>query len=99
MELKDYLGSDNKVYVHVNTDHLADGRVFPRFIIWEDGKRYKVDKIIDIRPAASLKAGGAGVRYTIRVGKRETYMFLEEGHGVNRWFMERKETNVQVNAK
>jgi hypothetical protein len=28
--------------------------------------------------------------YTICVGKRETFMFLEEDQSVDRWFMERK---------
>ena len=90
MELKEYLTNDLKVYVDVNVDHLADGSILPRFFTWEDGKSYQVDKIIDIRPAASLKAGGAGLRYTVRVKNKETYMFLEEDHGVDRWFMERK---------
>ena len=89
-ELQEYLVNDHKVYVDVNVDHSADGTLRPRSFIWEDGKRYKVDKVIDVRPAASLKAGGAGLRYTICVGKRETFMFLEEDHSVDRWFMERK---------
>ena len=33
---------------------------------------------------ASLKAGGCGIRYTIRIGARDTYLFDEDG----RWFVE-----------
>lgn len=69
----------------------VDGSIRPLSFIWEDGKSYEIDKIIDVRPAASLKAGGAGIRYTVRVKNRETYMFLEENKGVSRWFMERRE--------
>jgi len=90
MELQSYLANKFKAYVDVNVDHMADGRVLPRSIVWEDGRRYAVDRIIDIRPAVSLKAGGCGLRYTIRVGEKETCMYLEEDHGVSRWFMERK---------
>ena len=90
MELQDYLTNDKKVYVEVNVNHMADGRILPRSIVWEDGQRYIVNNIVDIRPAASLKAGGCGLRYTIKVGKREAYMFLEESRGISRWFMERK---------
>ena len=90
MELRDYLSNDYKLYVEVNTDHLPDGTVLPRSFVWENGVRYTVDKILDVRPAASLRAGGAGLRYTVRIGTRETYMFLEEDHGVDRWFMEKK---------
>lgn len=89
-ELQEYLNNDYKVYVDVNVDHSADGTLRPRSFIWEDGKRYEVERVIDVRPAASLKAGGAGLRYTVCIGKRKTYMFLEEDHSVDRWFMERK---------
>ena len=47
---------------------------------------YSVKKVLDIRPAASLKAGGAGIRYTCRINRHETFLFLEE----NRWFVEEK---------
>ena len=90
MELQNYLVNDFKVYVNVNVDHMADGKMLPRSFVWEDGRQYRVDRIIDIRPAASLKAGGAGIRYTVRAGGKETFMFLEEDNGVDRWFMERK---------
>ena len=90
MGLQDYLANDFKVYVEVNVDHFPDGRVMPRSFVWEDGKRYGIDRIVDICRAASLKAGGAGLRYTVVVGSRKTFMFLEEDHGVDRWFMERK---------
>ena len=88
--MQDYLVNDYKVYVDVNEDHKADGTILPLSFVWEDGRRYTVDKIIDVRPAASLKAGGAGLRYTVLVRQKEAYMFLEEDHDVFRWFMERK---------
>ena len=46
----------------------------------------EIDRVLDVRPAASLKAGGAGLRYTVRIGRTETYLFLEE----TRWFVERR---------
>ena len=90
MELREYLKNENKVYVEVNVDHTTDGKVLPRSFVWEDGVRYEVDRIIDVRRAASLKAGGAGTRFTVRVRNKEVFMFLEEDHGTDRWFMERK---------
>ena len=89
-DLQEYLTNDIKVYVDVNVDHLTDGTILPRWFLWEDGRRYDVDKILDIRPAASLKAGGIGMRYTVRVMNKKTFMFLEEYQGANRWFMERR---------
>ena len=85
-----YMSSDCKVYVDVNEDRLKDGRLIPLSFVWEDGRRYAIDRVIDIRPAASLRAGGVGLRYTVRVRNRETFLYLEEGGGVSKWFMERK---------
>ena len=90
MELQDYLSNDFKVYVDVNVDHFSDGRVLPRSFIWEDGNRYDIDRVVDICRAVSLKAGGSGLRFTVQVGGKKTFMFLEEDHGIDRWFMERK---------
>ena len=47
------------------------------------------DRILDIRRAASLKAGGTGIRYTCRIRGREKYLWLEE----TRWFIEAKESD------
>ena len=91
VDYKPFMTNDFKVYVDVNEDRLKDGKVIPLSFVWEDGSRYEIDRILEIRPAASLKAGGAGLRYTIRVRHRETFMFLEEDDGVSKWFMERKQ--------
>jgi hypothetical protein len=90
MDLQNYFINDYKVYVDVTEDRLKDGRLIPRSFVWEDGVRYEISRVLDIRPAASLKAGGAGMRYTIRVAHRETFLFLEEDGGIDKWFMERK---------
>jgi hypothetical protein len=91
IDYKPYMDAPCKVYVDVNEDRLKDGRLLPLSFIWEDGVRYEIDRITDVRPAASLKAGGAGLRYTIKVRNRETYIFLEENKEGAKWFMERKE--------
>ena len=73
-----------KKYVEVTARFDTDGRVFPLKILWEDGSSYFIDKVLDVRPAASLKAGGAGIRYTCRINMPEKFLFLEE----RRWFVE-----------
>ena len=78
--------SEIKVYVDVDARFVSDGRILPRAVRWKDGRWYEIDRILDVRRAASLKAGGAGVRYTVRIGRQETFLFLEE----NRWFVERR---------
>ena len=73
-----------KVYVDVTAKFVTTGDIIPLSIQWEDGRRFKIDRVLDIRPAASLKAGGAGIRYKCRIRGKETYLFLEE----NKWFVE-----------
>ena len=90
IDYRPYMESDHKVYVSVIEVRYKDGRLMPLSVIWEDEKRYKIDKVLDIRKAASLKAGGAGIRYKIRVRDRETFLFLEEDKNGAKWFMERK---------
>ena len=86
----DYMENEHKVYVDVIEKRRKDGRILPIFVLWEDGIRYKIDKILDLRRAASLKAGGVGLRYTVRVGGRETYLYLEDDKVDAKWFVERK---------
>nr|WP_267459234.1 hypothetical protein [Caproicibacter fermentans] len=75
-----------KVYVDVVAEFDSDGHIMPLAVKWEDGTRYEVDRVLDVRRAASLKAGGAGIRYTCRIMGKQACLWLEE----NRWFVEAK---------
>jgi hypothetical protein len=77
--------NDLKVYVKVEALFYPDGRLMPLAFWWEDGRRYSVDRVTEVCRAASLKAGGIGIRYTCTVLGRQTFLFYEE----DRWFMER----------
>lgn len=61
-----------------------DGTITPLAIWWAEGEIYEIDKVLDVRPAASLKAGGAGIRYTCRISHSVRFLWLEE----NKWFVE-----------
>ncbi|MDR0987102.1 MAG: hypothetical protein LBL98_05360 [Ruminococcus sp.] len=88
--MEDLLRNDYKVYVEVLEKRAKDGIITPLAFVWEDGRKYAIDGVIDIRKAASLKAGGAGLRYTVKIAGNARFMFLEEDRGVRRWFMEKK---------
>ena len=77
-----------KVYVEVFAKFEKDGNIIPISILWQDGTIYKLDKITNICVAASLKAGGSGIRYTCIIKGVQTYLFLEK----DRWFVEAKES-------
>ena len=71
-----------KCYVEVISRTTADGYTEPLYIVWDDGRRFEVDRVLDARTACSLKCGGVGVRYTVKVGGETTYLFFEDP----RWF-------------
>jgi len=75
-----------KVYVKVNADFSPEGELLPRKITWEDGRVYEIMRIVRRVRAASEKVGGGGIRYTVVVDGRESYLFRED----DKWFVEGK---------
>ena len=63
---------------------LESGSIVPMELIWDDGRCFKIDKILDKRKTSSTKGGGSGIRYTIRINGQEKYLFLDD----NIWFVE-----------
>lgn len=78
-----------KVFVEVTTKFDAEGNIMPLSLTWEDGTVYEIDRVLDVRRAASLKAGGIGIRYTVRINGLEKFLFYEQP----RWFVEAKENS------
>ena len=73
-----------RVYVKVVVQIDEAGGVRPLSVAWEDGRTFEVDRLLDVRQAASTKVGGQGIRYTCRIRGHETYLFEDNG----RWFVE-----------
>ena len=80
--------SRRKRYVEVVARFDEDGSITPLSITWEDGRTFEIDQILGHRHAASLKVGGTGMRYLIRIGNATTYLFHEDP----RWYVEEKIT-------
>lgn len=76
-----------KAYVSVNVDVDEEGCVHPRYIRWGNGLIFQIDQILYKCRAASKKVGGGGIRYTVLIRGRESYLF-QEG---SKWFVEAKE--------
>ena len=73
-----------KVYVGVLALISPEGQKKPLGIVWEDGRKFLINNILDVRRAASLKAGGAGIRYTCEIAGKVLFLFDEDG----KWFVE-----------
>ena len=50
-----------KIYVAVELTCDEAGVMHPQRILWEDGRKFEISSISDVRRAASLKAGGSGI--------------------------------------
>ena len=83
----------SRIYVKIRADFDENGIMLPRLIIWEDGRKFPIDRVSDIRQAASMKSGGQGDRYTIILCGETRYLFFErsansKGNIIGRWFIE-----------
>ena len=77
--------SGSKIYVDVTAIFSKEGQLRPISIVWQDGHVYEIQRVKDIRRAASLKAGGVGTRYTCIIDGKESHIFYEDN---NKWFVE-----------
>ena len=73
-----------KKYVTVIVKFKEDGQIIPLQVLWEDGRVFEIDRILDMRPGVSLKVGGQGIRYVCRIRNKEVCLYYEEP----RWFVE-----------
>ncbi len=75
-----------KVLVIVATDRTKT----PVSLTFEDGKEYSIDRVCSRQRAAATKVGGTGIRYTIMIGGRQTYLFEDE----DQCFVEAKNLHI-----
>lgn len=77
-----------KKYVEVTAVFNEEGKMKPLSIHWEDGRSFQIDRVTDVRRAASLRAGGCGTRYTCMIAGKRSYLFYEDG---GKWFVEARD--------
>ena len=82
--------NSRRIYVTVDVEFREDGQMLPRTIAPGDGKRYKVDRVLDIRSEGTLKESGQGDRYTVQVKGQQSYLYFERsmtlsGTNLGRW--------------
>ena len=64
-----------RVDVGVTLKVSPEGNVRPLTITFENGKTYTIDRLKERKRAAATKVGGTGIRYTVVIQNRETYLF------------------------
>lgn len=86
-----------KHYVDVIMRLRDDGRIVPLSVCWDDGRTFHIDQVLDGPISnAPRSASKRTLRYTVRIGRRRTNLFLEceAGEGAPiatralRWYVE-----------
>lgn len=75
-----------KQYVEVVADFSPDGVLIPLSVVWEDGSKFEITNVTEVKPRKYSKCGGIGVRYTCQIGRAQSYLYFEE----DKWFVEKK---------
>lgn len=75
-----------KKYVEMIVRYTEDGQVIPLAVRWSPEQLFEIDRVLDVRQAASLRAGGTGIRYLCRIQGKERFIWLEG----NKWFVDTK---------
>ena len=71
-------------YINVMVEFTNDGCLLPREVIWDDGRRFTIEKILSAKKGMKMKTGGVGIQYTCLIKGCEKHLFYEE----NKWFIE-----------
>ena len=77
-------GIAKRVVVSVVARHDTSGKVTPLSVTWPDWRVFEVSRVYNVCRAASLKAGGQGMRYSCRIAGKDAYLFFDDPV----WFME-----------
>ena len=72
-----------KRYVDVVTLQRKSGTMTPLFLVWDDGRKYAIDKVVSVERRAS-QVGGCGIRYACMICGQRRNLFYER----TRWFIE-----------
>ncbi|WP_373325598.1 hypothetical protein [Sporomusa paucivorans] len=72
-------------YVGVQAMHGLDGSITPLVMHWTDGRKFEIDKILDVKPAPTV-GSGIGKKYVCRICGKEVNLFCDSSNG--KWYVE-----------
>ena len=71
-----------KYYVTVEHIEDTDGIIIPTRIRWNDGRHWKISKVLHTCIASHNEF--EGIRYTIKIGRAEKYLYRDG----QRWYVD-----------
>ena len=88
-----------KQYVGIDARVTDEGRIDPLVVHWPDGRRFPIDEIMEHGEFGRPLHGARTARYSVRFGRRVTYLYLERierkggfGSTLDRWWVEARTT-------
>lgn len=75
-----------KTFVGITARHDKSGNITPLIMHWPDGRKFEVDRVLDVRMAPSMGGGGHGMRYVCRIAGKEVNLYHDDLDG--KWFIE-----------
>ena len=71
-----------KYYVTVEHIEDTDGIIIPTRILWNDGRRWEIKKVLHTCIASHNEF--EGIRYTTKIGRAEKYLYRDG----QRWYVD-----------
>lgn len=67
----------HREYVDVVARFCRDGAIEPVCVVWRDGRSFPIDEVLEPGSFGPLARGRQTARYRVRLGRRETDLYLE----------------------
>ena len=73
-----------KIPANVVCACYASGHIQPLFVLWPDGKRYKISEVVGLKPVYAEDHSAYGMCYTCRIGSQKRDLYFEN----SRWYID-----------
>ena len=77
-----------KIYVCVAVEFSAEGKMKPLYIEWENGRRYYVDRVGEVKYAPAHVGAEIPVRFACEISGFKRYLYYEDT--LKKWFVEKE---------
>ena len=74
-----------RTYVSITALHDTEGNIIPLILHWPDGRKFEIDKLLNVKPAPTV-GSGIGKKYRCRIAGKEVNLFCDNLDG--KWYVE-----------
>lgn len=74
-----------RTYVSITALHDTNGNITPLILHWPDGRKFEIDKLLNVKPAPTF-GSGIGKKYVCRIYGKQVNLFCDNSNG--KWYVE-----------